>query len=219
MLFDQSFTLVDVPSIFTLTLLELLLSADNAVVLGVITHSLPKEQRKKALYIGVISAFFLRAGALLLTAVLLKSKWVQIVGGIYLLYLSSRYFFKLRKKTEFKPQLSFWKAVALIELLDLVFAIDSIIAGVAFINENLSKLWIVYFGGMLGILGMRYAADIFSKLMDRLPRLEMTAYMMVGWIGVKLGLGGFQVHMPSYLFWSLIFALFLFALIDRRKVN
>ena len=188
MLFDQSFTFVDVPSIFTLTLLELLLSADNAVVLRVVTHALPKEQRKKALYIGVISAFFLRVGALLLIAILLKSKWVQILGGLYLFYLSIRYFYQRKKKVEFKPQLSFWKAVVLIELLDLVFAIDSIIAGVAFINEDLPKLWIVYFGGMLGLLGMRYAANIFSRLMDRLPRLEMTAYMIVGWIGVKLSL-------------------------------
>ena len=219
MLFDQSFTFVDVPSIFTLTLLELLLSADNAVVLGVVTHALPKEQRKKALYIGVISAFFLRVGALLLIAILLKSKWVQILGGLYLFYLSIRYFYQRKKKVEFKPQLSFWKAVVLIELLDLLFAIDSIIAGVAFINEDLPKLWIVYFGGMLGLLGMRYAANIFSRLMDRLPRLEMTAYMIVGWIGVKLGLGGFQIHIPSYLFWTIILGFFLFALIDRRKVN
>lgn len=219
MLLDQSFALTDIPRIFTLTLLELLLSADNAVVLGVLIHSLPKDQRKKALFIGVASAFVLRAGALLLIATFLESQWIQLLGGLYLIYLCIRYFQKKGNRPEYKSHLSLWKVVVLIELIDLVFAIDSIIAGVAFINGHLSKLWIVYFGGMLGLLGMRYAADIFSRLMDRLPKLEMTAYMMVGWIGIKLGLSIFKLHIPVFLFWSVVAGLFLFALIDRRKVN
>lgn len=91
----------------------------------------------------------------------------------------------------------------------MVFALDSIVAGVAFIDSSLSKLWIVYIGGMIGLLGMRYAADLFSRLIDRFPRLESSAYLMVGWIGVKLGLSTFEWPIPSPIFWGMIAFLFI----------
>ncbi|EKE08295.1 MAG: integral membrane protein TerC [uncultured bacterium] len=216
-MFDQSFTFLDIPRIFTLTFLELLLSADNAVVLGVLSHSLPQDQRKKALYIGIGSSFILRAGALFWIALVFESKWVQIVGGLYLNYLALRYLTQKKEPSKLRPHLSFWKVVALIELLDLVFALDSIVAGIAFINSDFSKLWLVYLGGMLGILGMRYAADLFSRMIDRFPRLQTSAYLMVGWIGVKLVLSAFHLFIPATLFWAVIVALFLLALLEKKE--
>jgi predicted tellurium resistance membrane protein TerC len=68
---EQSFAFADIPRIFTLVFLEILLSADNAIVLGVLSRSLPPHLRKKALFIGVASAFVLRAGALLGVALLI----------------------------------------------------------------------------------------------------------------------------------------------------
>ncbi len=216
-MFDQTFALSDIPRIFSLSFLELLLSADNAIVLGVISHSLPAPLRRKALFIGIASAFILRGAALFAIALLLESTWVQLLGGAYLCYLCIRYLSKKRKSVEIKPIRSFWKVVILIELLDLVFAIDSIVAGVAFINGTFSKLWIVYFGGMLGILGMRYAADLFATLIIRFPKLERSAYLMVGWIGIKLGMASFSYSLPPPLFWAVIALLFLLGFFGRKR--
>lgn len=214
---EQSFALSDIPRIISLTFLEILLSADNAIVLGVLSHTLPKPLRKKALFIGLASSVFLRAGALLTIALLLESLWVQLLGGAYLLYLSMRYFTRKRKARELKPIQSFWKVVLLIELLDLVFAIDSIVAGVAFINAELSKIWIVYLGGIIGVAGMRYAADLFGALLTRFPNLEKSAYLMVGWIGIKLALSAFSCHLPTPLFWSAIALLFVLGFFGTKR--
>lgn len=214
---EQTFALSDIPRIFTLTFLELLLSADNAIVLGLLSHTLPPPLRKKALFIGLASAFVLRAGALVCIALLLESIWIQLLGGAYLLYLSFHHFLKKKKLIELKPTKSFWKVVVLIELLDLVFAIDSIVAGVAFIDGDSSKLWIVYLGGMLGVLGMRYAAGLFGSLLTQFPNLEKSAYLIVGWIGIKLGASAFQTHFPPYLFWSVIALLFLLGFFNRKR--
>lgn len=216
-MFSQTFALSDVPQIFTLAFLEMLLSADNAVVLAVVSHSLPPLLRRKALYIGIASSFILRAGALLGIALVLESIWVQLLGSVYLLYLSLRYLIKKGKSVEIKPIHSFWKAVLLIELLDLIFAIDSILAGLGFINADFSKLWVVYLGGIIGIAGMRYAADLFGKLMNRFPDLERSAYLMVGWIGVKLGFSGFDKDLPPSLFWTVILALFLLGFYRSKR--
>jgi len=213
---EQTFAFSDLPRILILAFLEVLLSADNAVVLGVLSHSLPAPLRRKALFIGIASAFLFRLAAILGIAFLLDSIWFQLLGGAYLIYLSIRYIAKQRKTLHLKPLPSFWKTVLLIELLDLVFAIDSIVAGVAFINNAFSKLWIVYLGGMIGLIGMRYAAAFFSSLIDRFPHLERSAYLMVGWIGIKLCLSPFSWTLPPPLFWSVLILLFLLGFFRRK---
>jgi YkoY family integral membrane protein len=214
---EQSFAFSDIPRIFTLAFLEILLSADNAIVLGMLSRALPPPLRRRALFIGIASSFILRAGALFGIALLLESIWFQLLGGAYLIYLSIRYLIKKGKSPQIKPIHSFWKVVFMIELLDLVFAIDSIVAGVAFINSSFSKLWIVYLGGMVGIFGMRYAADLFSSLIDRFPGLERSAYLMVGWIGIKLGMSAFDWPLPLPLFWFVIAILFLLGFFKPKR--
>lgn len=213
---EQTFAFTDIPKVATLAFLELLLSADNAVVLGLLCLGLPQHLRKKALFVGLISAFVFRALVILLVTYLLAFTWLQAVGGAYLIFLSIRHFTQKNKVIERKPA-TFWKTVVLIELYDLLFAIDSILAGVAFINSSFSKLWIVYTGGMIGLIAMRFAAKTFSSLIDHFPRLEVSAYLMVGWIGIKLGLGAIPWHLPYPIFWGVIALLFLLGFFPRKR--
>lgn len=90
---------------------------------------------------------------------------------------------------------SFWMAVLVIELTDIAFAVDSILAAIALVGPPPAghpagithpKLWVIVAGGMLGVLLMRVAATMFIKLLERFPRFEMSAYLLVIVIGVKL---------------------------------
>src|SRR5215469_8098850 len=89
-------TLGDVPlilvTIFTLVLLEGLLSGDNALVLAVMVRHLPRPQQKRALRYGIWGAFGFRAIAVLLSSLLLKFWLFKVVGGAYLLYLAASHF-------------------------------------------------------------------------------------------------------------------------------
>jgi YkoY family integral membrane protein len=224
MMFDQTFALSDLPKIAVLSFIEILLSADNAVVLGLLAHRLPEALRKKALYIGVFSAFFLRAIALLCIAFVIQYQWIQILGAAYLLYLSLRHFVK-KKGAPITPAggRSFWKTVILIELFDLAFAVDSIVAGIAFIGTHETgglhpKLWIVYIGGIIGLIGIRYASHLFSGLIHRFPRLETAAYLLIGWIGVKLAYNAFPLPLDlDPLFWIGTLLLLLFGFIKKKS--
>jgi YkoY family integral membrane protein len=86
----------------------------------------------------------------------------------------------------------FWPTVAVIELTDIAFAIDSILAAIAFIPPATQtpnpKLWVVVTGGMLGVILMRFAAVVFIKLLEKFPRFELSAYLLVIVIGLKLAL-------------------------------
>jgi YkoY family integral membrane protein len=90
---------------------------------------------------------------------------------------------------------SFWPTVLLIELTDIAFAVDSILAAIAMVgappaglpaNAFHPKLWVVVFGGIIGLMLMRVAASWFIYLLDRFPTFEIAAYLLVLVIGLKL---------------------------------
>ena len=93
-----------------------------------------------------------------------------------------------------KAMASFWPTVLVIELTDIAFAVDSILAAIALVGRPVDmpkdaihpKLWVVVIGGMLGVILMRAAAVLFIKLLERFPRFESAAYLLVIVIGGKL---------------------------------
>lgn len=90
------------------------------------------------------------------------------------------------KPTAGRKGRSFWGTVLVIELTDIAFAVDSILAAMALAGARQNKLWVVYSGGLLGVLLMRFAAALFIKLLERFPRFELSAYLLVIVIGIKL---------------------------------
>jgi hypothetical protein len=80
----------------------------------------------------------------------------------------------------------FWRTVLVIELTDVAFAVDSILAAMALAGGRFEKRWLVIAGGFLGVVLMRFAAAIFIRLLERFPRFEISAYMLVAIIGFKL---------------------------------
>jgi len=77
---------------------------------------------------------------------------------------------------------SFWFVVLTVELMDLVFSIDNVIAAVSLSNQ----IWVVLVGVGIGILTMRFAAGLFSYAVDREPILKEAAYILILNIGVQL---------------------------------
>jgi len=178
--------------ILILIVLEVILSADNALILGVLVQKLPVHLRRKALFYGILGAYVLRGLALLFAALVIKLWWVQALGAAYLLYIALKHFLK-PEEAHAPPPLEataaqFWKVVAQVELMDLAFAVDSVLVAVALSD----KLWVIYTGVFLGILALRMLASLVVTLLDRYPRFKHLAYMVVGLAGVKLAIGGWD---------------------------
>jgi YkoY family integral membrane protein len=90
---------------------------------------------------------------------------------------------------------SFWPTVLIIELTDIAFAVDSILAAIAMVGSPPKgtppgafhpKLWVIVLGGILGLMLMRVAARMFIQLLEKFPRFEISAYLLVIVIGLKL---------------------------------
>ncbi len=215
MFVPQTFQTADLASVAALILLEGLLSADNALVLAIMVRHLPKKLQQRALLYGLGGAFAFRLIAILLAGMVLRLWWLQALGAVYLLFLPIKHFTQHAQNKTIKPVgAGFWPTVIAVEVADIAFAIDSVLAGVAFINNNQSKIWVVYTGAIIGIVMLRFAAAVFIRLLEKYPMLDHVAYVLVGWVGVKLAFLSAHSYerahpgsppipaMPSWLFWT-----------------
>lgn len=181
----------DLLTVGLLVALEGLLSADNAMVLAVLVLGLPKSEQRKALRYGIIGAFAFRIAATLAAVYLIQVVWVKLAGAAYLLYLTGHHFAHARSAKPGQAPRStsswlglgvFWTIVLKVELTDIVFAIDSILVAVAMSP----KLWVVLTGGILGIVMMRVVIGQLLTLVERYPPLVDGAFIIIGWVGIKL---------------------------------
>ncbi len=186
----QRFHTGDIGTICVLVVLEALLSADNALVLAMMVRHLPDKLRSKALLYGLGGAFALRTGTILLAASIIQFWWLQAIGAIYLLYLPMKHFVSNAQGKEAKPAntKSFWATVVYLNVVDLAFALDSVVAAVAVVDtvHHPDKLWVVVAGAIVGIVLLRFAASFFIRLLESYPVLDHVAYVLVGWAGLKL---------------------------------
>jgi YkoY family integral membrane protein len=139
-----------------------------------------------------------------------------------------------------RPTARFWPTVAVIELTDIAFAVDSILAAIGVVGPPPPghaadavhpKLWVIITGGILGVILMRFAAVIFIKLLEAFPRFETAAYLLVAVIGVKLLVDwGFNTkedphrinfhdvhHVEFWIFWVSMVLCFLTGFLPSRQ--
>ena len=224
--------------VLQLIFLEGILSIDNAAVIGALVSPLPDDQdvpwparlkklgkilhpllgyqRLAALRVGLLGAYIGRGAMLFLTSFLIHNSWIKLIGAAYLIHLA---FDSLEDASggdidedgEMKPikVQSFWATVLTVELMDLIFSIDNVVAAV-----SLSKLlWVVMLGVAIGILTMRFAAGIFSYAVEREPILKQAAYILVFNIGVQLILEQvWHVEIPDLARFGISIATILLAL-------
>ncbi|HEK9102932.1 TerC family protein [Bacillus pfraonensis] len=202
----------------TLVVLEGLLSADNALVLAVMVKHLPEEKRKKALFYGLIGAYVFRFIAIGIGMFLIKLAWVKVLGALYLAWLSVKYFIDKKKGENEEEEAHgmnqnsilfrifgvFWGTVVMVELMDIAFSVDSVLAAFGVSNE----VWILLLGGMLGILMMRGIAGVFLKLLERIPELETTAYILILIIATKMLLSVVDIHISHTVFFIILVVAF-----------
>lgn len=198
--------------LLVLIVLEGLLAADNALVLAIMVKHLPEKARKKALFYGLAGAFVFRFLSLFLISFMVGFWQVQAIGAIYLLFIAANHIVRklIVKQSVGREQIDnkfnqkepskagFWTTVLKVELADIAFAVDSILAAVALAatlpasglrnigSMDGGRFLVIFTGGFIGLVIMRYAATFFVKLLHSRPGLEIAAFAIVGWVGVKL---------------------------------
>ena len=207
-----------------LIILELLLSADNAIALASLTKSLDSPLlRSKALNIGITISLLFRIFLILLSNILLKFIIVRIFAGLYLIYLFiSNVFFSRESDTQESDNdkknnnFKFLKIVALLSLTDFAFSIDSITTAVAISDQYI----LIIFGAIIGVLALRFTSGIFLSLLEKFVRLETAGYIAILIVGIKLLLNTLITEsiLPDYYFYILILISFIWGLSKRDQI-
>ncbi|MET3697756.1 YkoY family integral membrane protein [Bacillus oleivorans] len=217
--------------ILSLAVMECMLSADNALVLSTFVKPLPKHQQRKALLYGLWGAYIFRFIFIGLGTVLIKLWFIKLFGAVYLLWLSYSFFTNKGENDDESNGESaqrpkgglvkifgvFWTTVIYVELLDVAFSIDSILTALAVSDE----VWVILLGGMIGILFMRGVATFFIVLMNKVPELETTAYILIMFIALKMGASLVEINVSNSFFISFMVVSFIVTFIIHviRQLN
>ena len=155
---------------------------------------------------------------------MVKFWFVKLLGGLYLAWICIDYFRKKAQEDdeakEFNSQSilvrlfgTFWATVITVEMMDIAFSVDSILAAFAISDQ----VWVLLMGGLLGILMMRTVAGLFVKLIDRVPEMETTAFVLIGIIALKMLLSVVGIHIGHYTFFVILLIAFAATFVIHKQ--
>ena len=161
--------------------INIILSGDNAVVIALAARSLPAEQQKKAIFWGSAAAVVLRIGLTVVAAKLLELPFLQIIGGLLLLWIG----IQLLSEDDggdgpTKEHGSLMAAVRTILIADLVMSLDNVIAVAAAAKGSMVLLVL---GLAISIPLVIFGSTLMIKLMERFPVIVMLGAALIGWVG------------------------------------
>ena len=220
---EHLFTTEGLIALLTLSTLEIVLGIDNLVFLSIVTARLAPEDRPSARRFGIALACVTRI------LLLLSISWlagmtqnvfsaggmgfsvrdlVLIVGGLFLLVKATM---EIHAEVEgdndtdssTRPAASYWGAIGMIAVIDIVFSLDSVITAVGMVNN----VPIMVSAILVSVAVMLLAANPVAEFIERRPTLKMLALSFLILVGVALIADGFEFHIPrAYLYFAMAFS-------------
>ena len=161
--------------------INIILSGDNAVVIALAARSLPPDQQKKAVLFGSGAAVVLRIVLTVVAAKLLELSFLQIIGGLLLLWIGVQLLGDEEEgEGDGKEYGSMMAAVRTILIADLVMSLDNVIAVAAAAKGSFVLLIL---GLAISIPLVIFGSTLMIKLMDRFPIIITLGAALIGWVG------------------------------------
>lgn len=184
-------------ALFQVIMIDLVLAADNAIVIGLAAAGLPREQRARAILIGIIAATVLRIGFAAMTTQLLQVVGLLFAGGILLLWVCWKMWRELRTSAHDEdeaveamtgedinkdgtvagsaPRKTFAQAAWQIVVADVSMSLDNVLAVAGAAREH---PWVLVFGLALSIALMGIAASFIARILQK--------YRWIAYIGLAV---------------------------------
>lgn len=235
----EIFTLQNALILLTLTVLEVVLGVDNVIFLAIVTENLPPEQQPRARRIGLMLALIGRILMVLGISWLLGLETelftlfghafsfkdiILLGGGVFLIYKAVTEIYKTTElkdeveghQTIGKKRATYASTIAQIVVVDMVFAIDSVLTAVGLTNQTL----IIIIAMTVAIVLMMFYADVLADFIHAHPSVKMLALSFLVLVGVLLISDAFGRHVDrTYVYFAILFSLAVEALNFRRQAN
>lgn len=154
-------------AIISISIIDLVLSGDNAAVIGLAIRNLPRPMQKKAAIFGAGGAIILRIIFTIFAVYLLTIKYLSAIGGVILIFIT----YKLLNTNctgdvHVSASNKFWNAVGTIIIADLTMAFDNVMGVAGAAN---GEAWLVVFGLVLSIPILVFGSAWLATMMGKHP--------------------------------------------------
>jgi YjbE family integral membrane protein len=184
-------------------LIDMILSADNAIVIGLVASQFDPKIRQKVLIIGTSLAVLFRILFAVLVAYFLQYKGVRTFGAILLFYIAYKLYgdilkdnpepqAKIKKSQLIKEndRKNYWKAIFTIIVADITISFDNVIAVSGAAKSNYTLL---IFGLTLSVIMMITLANAISKYLKENKWVGWLGILSILWVAVDLILYDFKL--------------------------
>ncbi len=184
---DASAAINPLATLLQVLLIDLALTADNAIVVGLAVSGLPKHRRRSAIAAGMLGATLLRIGLAVIALRLLAIIGLVLAGGLLLLWVAWKTYRELRRRPHRHPDhersKSLGQAIAQIVVADLSMSFDNVLA-VA--GAAAGHVGILIAGLVVSIVLMGVAAHAIAALLERRRWLAWGGLAMVLYVALRM---------------------------------
>jgi len=165
-------------ALFSIMMVNIVLSGDNAVVIAMASRALPPKQQTKAILWGSAGAIGLRIILTFVAILLLQIPYLQFAGGVLLIWIAAKLLLENHDEGDVEASTSLWEAVKTIIIADLVMSLDNTLAIASVAKGDYILLGI---GMLLSIPLITFGSSIIIKLMDRFPVIVYIGSALIAW--------------------------------------
>ena len=185
----------------SIVLADIILSGDNALVIGMAAASLAPELRKKAILFGMVVAAVLRIVFALVATKLLAVPGLLLIGACLLFWVCWRLYCEIRANIDAKaaealdvaahddqgytgpPRRTLFQALVSITIADVSMSLDNVLAVAAIADGHAQML---AFGLGLAIVLMAFAATLIMKLLTRYPAISWAGLAVLVYVASEM---------------------------------
>jgi YjbE family integral membrane protein len=178
-------------------LIDLVLAGDNAIVVGMAAAGLPADQRRKAIFWGIVAATIMRIGFAAITTQLLAIVGLTLAGGLLLLWVCYKMFRELQRghqaeMTEAELDASanapgqrktLRGAIVQILVADVSMSLDNVLAVAGAAKEH---LWVLVVGLGISVVLMGVAATFIAKLLEKHRWIAWVGLLVILYVAVQM---------------------------------
>ena len=183
-------------------LIDIAMAGDNAIVIGIAATRVPKADRRKVIFGGLVAAVVLRLVLAMLTATILERIGLMFAGGILLLWVAWRLYRDIHHSHDEKagakalsnensgdsscaptPPHDLRKAIIQIAIADVSMSLDNVLA-VA--GAAMNHVWVLAVGLVLSIALMGFAASMVARLLQRYPWISYAGLTIVVYVALRM---------------------------------
>jgi YjbE family integral membrane protein len=170
-------------ALFQISIINVLLSGDNAVVIALACRSLPPKQAKLAFGVGAVGVIVLMTALTAAAAYLLTLPYLELIGSVLLFWIGVKLLVAEDEADDVKGGSNFWEAVKIIIIADMVMSLDNVL-GMA--GAAKGHLWMLIVGLVITIPLILFCSAMIMKIMERFPIFITLGAGLLGYVAGEM---------------------------------